>query len=596
MRGWGVTSTFKTSEPETSKPYLYNNNVIISFYMRAINNKELAMSLFGALSLMSVASCSDSNDTAEVTIPDTEYDGTYVGRATGNFLAEEWYPGGLLGTTDNVSAGCYEDETPAVTQMGLTEAFNLGETFFERNFNTNTPPFNGLGPAAVRKSCLDCHPGYGHGKRVDKYTASWGNGYLLVVYHPVDGANSNDGPYASEVTGMPQTIATSPFLPPIDESQIELDWKNVTAMESGLPMKFPDGEIFSLIYPELNIPLSAFNTDPVPQNLAFRLESTIGIMGTGLLDAIPDDSIKEQYRREAAMGASLNPSMWDKDADDWAATAMYTANGVNRIKKFTYALTRGSLQDGAGANAIWNITNVSRSDRPYLYTTEAWAKKMSQTPEVIEAIKANPSSPYYADGTDEGIAEAVRGLLSPTTNQFDNPWHNFTPEMSDNSFYSFMVWHRGLAIPRARNLNDTIVQRGKEVFNQIGCASCHRPKWQTTTDDFWEPEIIRSRNLKLPRYANQTIYPYTDMVQHRLFMINDIHGSWCRTTPLWGRGLSMINTGAEDRLHDCRARNEIEAIMWHAYSKQSEAYFSAEKFYNLPKSDRDAVVKFLRSI
>lgn len=86
------------------------------------------------------------------------------------------------------------------------------------------------------------------------------------------------------------------------------------------------------------------------------------------------------------------------------------------------------------------------------------------------------------------------------------------------------------------------------------------------------------------------------MVQHRLFMINDIHGSWCRTTPLWGRGLSMINTGAEDRLHDCRARNEIEAIMWHAYSKQSEAYFSAEKFYYLPKSDRDAVVKFLRSI
>ena len=140
------------------------------------------------------------------------------------------------------------------------------------------------------------------------------------------------------------------------------------------------------------------------------------------------------------------------------------------------------------------------------------------------------------------------------------------------------------------------MQRGKEVFNQIGCASCHRPKWQTTTDDFWEPEIIRSRNLKLPKYANQTIYPYTDMVQHRLFMINDIHGSWCRTTPLWGRGLSMINTGAEDRLHDCRARNEIEAIMWHAYSKQSEAYFSAEKFYYLPKSDRDAVVKFLRSI
>ena len=86
------------------------------------------------------------------------------------------------------------------------------------------------------------------------------------------------------------------------------------------------------------------------------------------------------------------------------------------------------------------------------------------------------------------------------------------------------------------------------------------------------------------------------MVQHRLYMKNGIHGSWCRTTPLWGRGLSKINTGAEDRLHDCRARNEIEAIMWHAYSKNSDAYASTLKFYNLPKEDRDAIVKFLRSI
>ena len=62
------------------------------------------------------------------------------------------------------------------------------------------------------------------------------------------------------------------------------------------------------------------------------------------------------------------------------------------------------------------------------------------------------------------------------------------------------------------------------------------------------------------------------------------------------RGLSLINTGAEDRLHDCRARNEIEAILWHGYSKKSDAYESALKFYKLPKSDRDAVVKFLRAI
>ena len=36
--------------------------------------------------------------------------------------------------------------------------------------------------------------------------------------------------------------------------------------------------------------------------------------------------------------------------------------------------------------------------------------------------------------------------------------------------------------------------------------------------------------------------------------------------------------------------------MWHAYSKESDAYRSAEKFYNLPKEDRDAVVLFINSI
>lgn len=570
------------------------------------NRQRLHLLYLGGLACLCLTSCSDSDaDADNASAPPVE--GTagnetkYIGKAVGNFLAEEWYPGGKLGTTDNVSAGCYEDEAPVVNEMGLIQAFNKGEAFFERNVTESTKPFYGLGPAAVRKSCLDCHPAYGHGKRVDKYTATWGNGYLLVVYHPVDGQNSDDGPYVAEVTGMPQTIATSPFIAPIDEGQIQLEWKKLEAMESGLPLQFPDGETYELIYPELFIPESAFNTNPTPyqtgnQAVAFRLESTIGIMGTGLIDAIPDDSIKAQYAHEAAVGVDLNPAMWDKEKGDWATTALYTANGVNRIKKFTYACTRGSLQDGAGANAIWNITNVSRSDRPYLYTTNAWAKKMSETPEVIAAIKANPYSPYYADGTDDGIKEAVNGLLSPGTNQFNNQWHNFQPEMTDNDFWQFMVWHRGLSIPRARNLNDPEVQRGKDVFNQIGCQYCHRAKWETTTDDYWAPEMLTNNALPLPRYQNQTIYPYTDMVQHRLYMKNGIHGSWCRTTPLWGRGLSKVNTGAEDRLHDCRARNEIEAIMWHGYSKKSDAYRATEKFFNLPKADRDAVVKFLRAI
>lgn len=572
--------------------------------------KNILYPLALASAILSLSACSDDETKLIV-----ETDAKYVGTAQGNFSAEEWYPGGQLGTTDNVYAGCYEDETPATDQQSLMDAFHEGEMIFERSVTINTKPFSGLGPASTRRSCLDCHPSYGHGKRFDTYKTAYGNGngYLLVIYHPVDGANSNDGPYISEVTAMPQTQATSPFLPPIDEDQIQMSWKTVTAMESGLPMQFPDGEKYELIYPELSIPQSAFNTSPKPENIAIRLESTIGIIGTGLLDAIEEDDIRKQYESTANyykekgvdVAEYVNPNFWDAAANDFASGAWYTTFGSagqladgsaspsRMVKRFTYALTRATLQDGPGANAVWNITNVSRPDRPKLYTTSAWAQAMSENDEVISKIAADPTSPYWAS-TNEEIKEKVRNLLDPGTNQFDNEWHNFDPDMTTDQFYALMVWHRGLSIPRARNLNDPDVQRGKKVFMEIGCASCHRPSWKTGDDNYWTPECIADRPL--PRYQNQTIYPYSDMMQHKLYMKNDIHGSWCRTTPLWGRGLSRVNTGAEDRLHDCRARNEIEAIMWHAYSKSSHAYESTYKFYNLPKADRDAVVKFLRSI
>ena len=578
-----------------------------------------------ALALVAVA-CENNN---EIKAP-AESDAKYVGQAVGNFSAEEWYPGGELGTTTNVSEGCYQDPAPAVTAQGLDAEFNHGEMFFERNVTLNTAPFKGLGPASVRKSCLDCHPAYGHGKRQYVYEANtaraFGNGYLLVVYYANE-PGSNDGAYVSEVTGMPQTMAVDPFLPPIDESGITISWIPVSSMESGLPMTFPDGEKYELQYPEISIQRTAFNTDPNPYDTAaekgltmgFRLESTIGVTGSGLIDAIPDEDIREQYRAEAPY-VELNSAFWDKGADDFAASAYYAnfqagANGdgiladgthvargeFKPVKRFTYAMTRGTLQDGAGANAIWNITNVTRPDRPFLYTTVAWARKMSQTQSVIDAIRAEGAkSPYYVDVdgngkvTDAEISEAVLALLSPSTNQFDNPYHNSEPEMTAGQFYDFMVWHRGLSIPRARNLQKKEVQRGKEVFSKIGCAACHKPSWKTGKDNYWSPAMNQGKPL--PRYANQTIWPYSDFIQHRLYMKNDIHGTWCRTTPLWGRGLSKLNTGASDRLHDCRARTVVEAIMWHGYSSGSDAYSSVEKFYNLSKEDRDAVVEFIESI
>ena len=219
-----------------------------------------------------LAACSDDNtelsDLGSLKPADEVF-----GKATGNFTADEWYPGGKLGTTDKAS---YSAATPAAEQAGMENDFNVGEDFFEHLYTYDQEPRKGLGPAWVRNSCIACHPSYGHGKRQTEYRANQiGNGYLLVIYHPDNNA------YISEVTGMPQTQAMAPFKAPINEDLISIEWKEVTAMESGLPLQFEDGERYSLIYPEVRIPQEAFNTDPKPTNYDVRLESIDGVVYAG---------------------------------------------------------------------------------------------------------------------------------------------------------------------------------------------------------------------------------------------------------------------------------------------------------------------------
>ena len=580
---------------------------------------KLALTAMLAMPLLTACHDDDDIDLGSLTPEESAF-----GKANDVFSADEWYPGGQLGTTEKAS---YSAATPAVVNIaGMEEDFNTGEDFFEHLYTFEQNPRKGLGPAWVRNSCIACHPSYGHGKRQTEYRANQiGNGYLLVIYHPSNNA------YISEVTGMPQTQAMSPFKAPIDETQIKIEWPEVKEMESGLPMQFADGEKYSLIYPVVTIPQTAFNTNPKPTEYDVRLESTIGLYGTGLLDALDDEDIEAQWRAEAPF-VDLNPAMWDKEANAFKTSAYYTApyndtgsfhGSRGPLKRFTYAMTRGTLQDGAGANAIWNITNVTRSDRHWLYTTPAWAKAQSEDSEVVDYIKRHGSSetsilhPYFADGTNEGISERVNEILSCSSIAkketfdkylFKGAPYNGQEEMTDKQYYQFMVWHRGLAVPAARNLDDPQVKRGKQLFTEMGCAQCHRPSWKTGKDNMWVDASVKAyadaNNLAkdgdytklLPKYPNQTIWPYTDMVQHRLFMVNDIRTGWCRTTPLWGRGLSRQLTGADDRMHDCRARTVLEAIMWHGYSKQSDAYASTVKFYHLSKADRDAVVRFIESI
>ena len=543
--------------------------------------------LLYALGIMLLAACSD-NDDSITDVPPTD-----------NNKPEWYYAGGELGTAYLTTANAFEQPAPAVEDAGMMQSFLNGEALFEKQFmSNNSGTRHGLGPVYIRTSCMHCHPGYGHGQRIPEGSFSTkdpGNGCLLVVYNPETNA------YVNWLAGMPQSHAVAPFKAPVDESKIQVKWLNA---KDGWDNTFPDGETYELQYPEVTMPQEAIYVynqgfDGLG-NYEVRLESTIGIYGTGLLDAIDEKDIVAEWakqEKDGYMRNGLNTAFFENG--QWKSFYKNTAqgNGKEYVRRFTYAMSRGPLLDGAGANAIWNITNVTRSDRRYHYLDAAgtYAEYSAKDKEVQEGfeeyiakVDPNKEHPSWWDGDMES---RIKNYLTAK---------DLKVEMSDQEYIDLLIWHRGLAVPAVRDINNPAVQRGKEVFAQIGCDYCHRPSWTTGDDMVEDPALFKSgmAALEMPRYPQQKIWPYTDMVQHKLHMANDIRTGWCRTTPLWGRGLHQKCTGSAtaDRLHDCRARTALEAIMWHGYSEQSDAYECIKKFRELPKDDRDAVCAFVDAI
>lgn len=549
-----------------------------------MNIFKMSVMAAAALSALALASCSDDEKITNNDAPDTPE------------RPDWYYAGGKLGTTELATSNVFEQPTAAVENQGLYQSFKNGEAIFEKPFMTNTDGVRGgLGPVYIRTSCTHCHPNYSHGERVAEGsydTRDPGNGTLLVVYNP-----ATEG-YVPWLAGMPQLYAVAPFKAPVDGSKVRVSYREATDTWGN---RFDDGETYSLQYPVVDMPSDAIYVVnqgyQLPTGYEVKLESTIGIPGTGLLDAIDEKDLLAQYQKEEADGFlpnGLNSAFYAGGA--WVSPYKNTVqgDGTPYARRFTYALSRGPLQDAAGANAIWNITNVTRSDRRYHYLDAAgtYAEYSAKDPDVQAGFddylaKVDPSRKHPEWWTGP-IEDRIKNYLLSK---------DLDPEMTDDEYTDLMVWHRGLAVPAVRDIDDPDVIRGRELFAQIGCDYCHRPSWTTGPDNIADPAKF-FKGDELPRYPYQTIWPYTDMVQHKLMMASDIRGGWCRTTPLWGRGLHQKVTGSPtaDRLHDCRARTTLEAIMWHGYSPQSDAYHTVVKFRALPKADRDAIIRFVDAI
>ncbi|MYA63046.1 MAG: c-type cytochrome [Gemmatimonadetes bacterium] len=123
------------------------------------------------------------------------------------------------------------------------------------------------------------------------------------------------------------------------------------------------------------------------------------------------------------------------------------------------------------------------------------------------------------------------------------------------------------------------VERGKALFSQIGCTSCHR-------------EELRTGESATAALAGRTLRPYSDMLLHDLGEeLADVCGADAapgelRTAPLWGlRHRARL-------LHDGRAADIGGAVAAHG----GEAESAREAFRSLPEEARLAVIRFLRSL
>ncbi len=182
------------------------------------------------------------------------------------------------------------------------------------------------------------------------------------------------------------------------------------------------------------------------------------------------------------------------------------------------------------------------------------------------------------------------GITSPVNPAERNPGslpNGGTPELPENILQRVTTYLQTLAPPARRNTTDENVKQGEQLFTALRCAACHVPELQTGSE------------APLPELANKLFHPYTDLLLHDMGEGLADHrpdhlatGNEWRTPPLWGMGLQHTVNGHTTLLHDGRARNAEEAILWH----EGEAAASRKQFMALPAEERRALLAFLQSL
>jgi CxxC motif-containing protein (DUF1111 family) len=406
--------------------------------------------------------------------------------------------------------------------------FSVGNSFFRNPWveaPASTDARDGLGPLFNTNSCQGCHikDGRGHPPGVDEPPVS----LFLRLAVPAD--PERDAEILRKHGFKPAPVYGSQLqtaaLPAAKpEADLIIEWTPVKKT-------LADGTVVELRKPVYRIENP--NYGPLPEDLLVSPRVAPQMIGMGLLEAIPIEDLQALHDLD--------------DADQ---------NGIS-----------GKL------NQVWDL--ATEQTLPGRFGWKA----------------AEPDVHQQSMGAFAGDM-GLTSTLKPTTDcmpeqHCERFTHGGDPEVSDKVANFVTFYAKSLAVPARRNLESESVQRGAELFNEIGCAGCHTPRHQTGE--------VADR----PDLSNQTIWPYTDLLLHDMgpaladgrdeFLAN---GNEWRTPPLWGIGLAQVVNPQAGFLHDGRARTLEEAVLWHG----GEAQAAADRYRQMSSEDRTALIDFLNSL
>ena len=419
--------------------------------------------------------------------------------------------------------------------------FKIGNSIFRKTWvsaPSSTDASDGLGPLFNSRGCQSCHlkDGRGHPPLSSDVPDTSGS-MLIRLSVPPTTEEEKAALAAHRLASIPdpiyggqlQDFAIQGFAAE-GKAKIEYEEKPVT---------LADGETVSLRAPKYEIVDLGYGAMSPDIMLSPRVAPPM--IGLGLLEAVPEDQI-----------------LSNADPDD--------SNG-----------------DGISGkpNRVWSIEH----DKPMLgrFGWKASVPSIAEQSAGAFSGDIGISTTLHPSGAGECTDKQEKCINAPSGN---SPKYQ-NVEVGDELFKLVTFYSQNLAVPARRNPDDPDVLKGKALFYEIGCARCHNPKFMTGTAP------------KQPHLSNQLIYPYTDMLLHDMgegLADNRPDGAasgteW-RTAPLWGIGLTETVSGHTLFLHDGRARNLTEAILWHG----GEAEPARDVFAALPKADRDRLLAFVNSL